>query len=831
MISGAALAASLGLDRSTVWQAVAQGRCGVGPLTEMEALTSATLDGGQAAPLPKDDEVHLPREVRYLRKVLRDALLDSGLTQVIDGPQAAGLRFNFPYPANRCGIALGTTLHGMRSGGAFLRDGDFQPLRGFLATAVVRSASQGFGLEGPALTTCSACSSSLGAVALAMTLLQTGQLDLVAAGGYDPISEYAYAGFNSLRLVSPGPQRPFARDRQGMKVGEGYGIVILERAADLHRRGRSDCLAQVLSFGESADAHHLTQPHPQGDGAARAIQAALDAAHLTPDQIDLIAAHGTATPDNDAGEYAALRRIWGENLPRVPVVAFKSHLSHTLGGAGVIELILSAMALRNQTVPPCANVGPDDSDFEGLNLATGLARQAALRTSINISLGFGGANTCVILGDSRAGDPVGSALRTAVGEMPKMVRSADPTQIAELNLSERENTHQRNLRDVFITGIGVVLPNAVGNTAWRSRLEYSSDRINSDAPSIDESLFLHLLNARRARRISGYVKLSLAAAMLAFQDAGVTDVPGFCESASAVLGSTHGSSQYCRDYYGQIVRQGISAANPLLFAEGVPNAAAAHLSLAAGIKGACQTIIGSRTAGIDALGLASARIASGQWDRAIVGAAEEYCDVVNAAYAHCGLHAPNNAALPFAHDKEGNEGGASKTFAIGCGAVALVLESRASVEARAARVRGSVGEYAAASPPEGRNIQSADQILAQLGDPCFVISSANGTWLDRVEAAALRLSGRRSGQFPNVSSLAGHMAECFSVTPLASIAAVLLTGNLPRLWGPGLKRSNRDSQDNGSVDVPIDDFAALSSDYAGLIAGIRVRLNRKSLVN
>jgi 3-oxoacyl-[acyl-carrier-protein] synthase II len=182
-----------------------------------------------------------------------------------------------------------------------------------------------------------------------------------------------------------------------MKLAEGYAVVVLERAADARRRGATP-VARILGFGESADAHHLTQPHPQGDGAARAMAAALAAAGLTPGDIDLVVAHATGTPDNDAGEYAALSRVFGADLPRVPVVGFKSHLGHTLGGAGAVELILGAMALRDGVVPPCANVGPGECEFPGLNVATGAARRAPLRATLNTSLGFGGANTCMVLG-------------------------------------------------------------------------------------------------------------------------------------------------------------------------------------------------------------------------------------------------------------------------------------------------------------------------------------------------------------------------------------------------------------------------------------------------
>src|SRR5437660_905020 len=169
----------------------------------------------------------------------------------------------------------------------------------------------------------------------------------------------------------------------------------------------------------------------------------------------------------------------------------------------------------------------------------------------------------------------------------------------------------------------------------------------------------------------------------------------------------------------------------MLFAEGVPNAAAAHLSLMLSLKGPCQTVIGTRTAGLDALRLAATRIAAGEWDRAVVGAAEEYSKVVNAAYEYWGLYAGRGRAEPFA--PAGSAG-----FVPGCGAVTLVLEGRASLEARGAtRVRGRVlgGSAAMAGPRDG--MRSVGRVLVDLGAPQFLLSSANGTWIDRVEAAGI----------------------------------------------------------------------------------------------
>ena len=755
LITGAGLISPLGLTREQTWEAVRQGRCGMGRLSAMECPLPEGAEGGQAPPLECDFAPDLPRETRYLRRALLDALRDAGLEQEI------------PYPRARCGIVLGTTLHGMRCAGRFLRGNDSVVLKDFLAGAVLQNAAGDLGWTGCSLTTCSACSSSLGSIAMAVTMLRTGQLDLVVAGGYDTISEYVYAGFNSLRLVASGRLRPFARGREGMKLAEGYGIVVLERAADARRRGARG-LATVLGFGESADAHHLTQPHPQGEGAARAISAALKDAGLDADDVDLVAAHATGTPDNDAAEAAALSAVFGSKLSHVPVVAFKSHLGHALGGAGAVELILSAMALRDQVIPACANVRAEDVEFANLKVTTGQSRAGRLRAALNTSLGFGGANTCVILGQAPATKP--GAERSAAPDSfqgEKTIRGFAP-------LRDRLDH-----ADVFITGIGVVFPGAVGNEAFVHRLSQKADPLEADLGAVAEAEIAPLLAARRVRRMSEYVKLSLAAAVLCLRHAGIDDVNEFCQPCAAVLGTTHGSTTYSEAYYRQIVRDGIGAANPMLFAEGVPNAGAAHLSLMLSLKGPCQTVIGTRTAGLDALRLAWMRIACGQWKRAIVGAAEEYAPLVNAAYGPWGLY-------------RGGTGGAG--FVAGAGAVTLVLESRASMESRRGRSFGRIVAAAGSAAPLRAMPRLARSVLRDLGQPASVIGSGNGTWIDGVEATAV------AGDAP--PSVYPFTGECFSALPLAGIASALLRPSLAR-------------ESDGR-------FAVLATDYAGGVSGVAI---------
>jgi len=285
------------------------------------------------------------------------------------------------------------------------------------------------------------------------------------------------------------------------------------------------------------------------------------------------------------------------------------------------------------------------------------------------------------------------------------------------------------------------------------------------------------------------------------------DVQQFSADAAAILGTMHGSVAFSETYYQQIVGEGISAANPALFAEGVPSVGAAHLSMMLGVKGPCQAIIGSRTAGLDALWLAAQRIAAGEWERAFVGAGEEYSPLVNAAYEHAGVRAPS--------------GSNRRGFATGSGAVTLVLESRASVQGRSGRVYGTVqgGAARCSQGLDGRGgAEAVRGVWKAIGSPRHLIGSGNGTWIDLVERRGLGLI--RGGQEPFVSSMYGHIPELFSAGALAAIAAVVLSGRLPA--SIGLRRSDRGQAATGTGTVT--SVGVLCCDYAGPVSAVRVKL-------
>jgi 3-oxoacyl-[acyl-carrier-protein] synthase II len=740
VITGMGLCTSLGIDVRSTWESVRAGRIGLGAMSAMESVLPEGSKGGQAKELPAEYKPSLTREARYLRWVIESALRESGALTTAT-------------PLRRCTI-LGTTLHGLRAGGRFLRSDDPGELDGFLANALVRTATAGLGLEGSAITTCSACSSSLGAIALGVTMLESGDADLVVAGGYDPVSEYAWAGFNSLRLVAPDQVRPFARDRKGMMLGEGYAVVVLERE-DVARARGARALVAIDGWGESADAHHLTQPDPSGAGAARAIGDALKRAAAQPKNISMIAAHATATPDNDAAEAAAFRAVWGDSLSDTPVVGFKSYLGHTLGGAGAVELILSANALRSGWIPPCATTTQSNIEFEGLKVAPPGGIERRLSRTLNTSLGFGGANTCVILGKTDAADAVDG------------------------NRASRNESRQ--VEEAWITGVGVVLPGAVGTDAMRDMAGQWNH-----AAEITDQMLSAVLNVRRVRRLGSCVKYMLASVSMALRHAGLEG--DALANATALLASTHGSSTFCSDYYSQIVREGVLSANPVLFAEGVPNAAAAHVSTNFGIRGACQTFIGSRTSGLDALAMASRRIGTGACDIVVVGAAEETHATVDRAYRH------------FLGNNE---------YFTSPGSAALIVESAAHARARGARPLARLGASTSAS---GHHMMRQSRGCAAAFDTpstivhalasakaTRVMGSSNGTWIDSAESAAFK----RSEHSMRLDRFTAGLGDLFATGPIAEIVAALHGG------------------ENGP-------FLSLCTDFTGVSTGIVIEQFERS---
>ncbi|MDR3095315.1 MAG: beta-ketoacyl-ACP synthase II [Bacteroidales bacterium] len=265
-----------------------------------------------------------------------------------------------------------------------------------------------FGLKGPNYATVSACASSSNAIIDAFTYIRLGKADAFVAGGSEAaINESGVGGFNSMQALSTNndhfqtASRPFDKDRDGFVIGEGAGGLILEEYEHAVKRG-AHIYAEVTGGGMSADAYHLTASHPEGDGAFRAMRAALEDAEIVPEQIDYINVHGTSTPVGDPSETKAILRLFGDHAYKLNISSTKSMTGHLLGAAGAIEAIASVLAMENDLVPPTINHFTDDPAIDGkLNLTFNKAQKRIIRYAISNTFGFGGHNTSVVLKNVR----------------------------------------------------------------------------------------------------------------------------------------------------------------------------------------------------------------------------------------------------------------------------------------------------------------------------------------------------------------------------------------------------------------------------------------------
>jgi 3-oxoacyl-[acyl-carrier-protein] synthase II len=259
-----------------------------------------------------------------------------------------------------------------------------------------------FGMLGPNFATVSACATGGHAIGEASEIIRRGDAEVMVAGGTEAgIYEPLVGGFCAMRALSTrnddpeGASRPFDSGRDGFVCGEGAGVIVLESLEHAEQRGATP-LAEIVGYGATADASHITLPAPGGIGAVRAARRALEKAGMTPDEIDHVNAHATSTPEGDKAELQAIQTVFGEHAPKVAVTANKSMLGHTLGAAGAIEAIATILAIREGCIPPTINLVDPDPFGDGLDLTPITASARDVRAAMSNSFGFGGQNTALI---------------------------------------------------------------------------------------------------------------------------------------------------------------------------------------------------------------------------------------------------------------------------------------------------------------------------------------------------------------------------------------------------------------------------------------------------
>ncbi len=406
VVTGMGALTSLGLDVGSTWEGLVAGRSGVGPITQFDPsrlttrIAAEVKDFDPSPILDRKDQRRNDRYVQFALVAARQAMDQAGLPARLEGPEA-----------ERAGVIVGSGIGGIRTlADQILLMGEKGPDRmsPFLIPMAIGNLAAGviaifFGQQGPNFGVVSACSTGGHAIGEAWETIRRGDADVMLAGGTEATGHEslvgAFAAMRALSTRNDDPEhasRPFDRGRDGFIIGEGAGILVLETIEHARERG-AEPLAEIVGYGATADASHITLPAPGGAGAVRAIRRALEKADLTVDDVEMVNAHATSTPEGDPRELEAIKTLFGERAGQVSVTANKSMIGHTLGAAGAIEAIATIMSIRTGIVPPTVNLEDPDETAEGLDLTPNVARRRTMEIAVSNSFGFGGQNSALVI--------------------------------------------------------------------------------------------------------------------------------------------------------------------------------------------------------------------------------------------------------------------------------------------------------------------------------------------------------------------------------------------------------------------------------------------------
>lgn len=404
VVTGVGLISPLGIGTEPTWEGLSAGRSGVSTITRFDTSDYSVRIAAEVDNFEPTDWI-APKEVKKFDLFVHYALAASRMAL-----EQSGLEIT-EENAPRIGVVIGSGIGGFpmieRQHDA-LRDRGPRRVSPFFIPGAIINMCSGLvsiqtGAKGPNSATCTACSTSAHAIGDALLYIRHGYADAIIAGGSEAvISPMPIAGFTSMRALSTRndeperASRPWDKDRDGFVMGEGSGIVILEEYEHALRRG-APILAEVLGFGMSSDAFHISAPSEDGDGAIRVMNAALQDASLNPEDVDYINAHGTATPAGDRVETIAVKGVFGTHAKKVMISSTKSMTGHLLGAAGGFEFAVTVLALVNGIVPPTINLDEPDPEND-LDYVPHTAREVDLKVGLTNSFGFGGTNACLIVG-------------------------------------------------------------------------------------------------------------------------------------------------------------------------------------------------------------------------------------------------------------------------------------------------------------------------------------------------------------------------------------------------------------------------------------------------
>jgi len=403
VVTGMGILSPLGLDAATMWEGLIAGKSGIDYITLFDPEPLETKFAGEVKGFEPTNYISR-KEARHMDRFAQLAVAAS-----LQAVEQSGIQISSANQDN-IGVIIGSGIGGLTTlfeQTKIMLDKGPSRVSPFLAPMMIcdmagAQVSITLGVKGPNICTTSACSSGSDAIGVAYELIKRGDTQVVIAGGSEAIiNPIGITAFNALKAISTRndepklASRPFDAERDGFVIGEGAGILVLEDLVHAQKRG-ANILAEIIAYGSSADAFHVTQPCEDGEGAARAMQVALNKAGFKTTEIDYINAHGTSTSLNDKMETTAIKTVFGDSAYHIPISSTKSMMGHLIGAAGAVEAAICIMVIQSAVIPPTTNLTHPDPDCD-LDYVPNIARQARVTTALSSSFGFGGHNSVLVL--------------------------------------------------------------------------------------------------------------------------------------------------------------------------------------------------------------------------------------------------------------------------------------------------------------------------------------------------------------------------------------------------------------------------------------------------
>ena len=394
VITGIGVISSIGIGRKNFWEALNKGTSGISRIASFDTSDFPTHNGGEVKDFFPEDYL----DKRKTRFIGRTSMLAMSAARLALKDSALNLS---SFNRERSGVCMGTTMGETQVleeiNHAWVKQGekyiDAKLISRYPSYVLASNLGADLKLKGPNYIIPTACAAGNYAIGYASDLIKSGDADIMFAGGADAFSKIAFVGFNRLYAVAPDKCQPFDKNRKGMMVGEGAGVVVLEKLESALKR-KAEIYAEILDYSLSCDAHHMTAP--ESNGIAACLQKALSACGLTPEDVDYLNAHGTGTPANDREECLAIKKVFGERAVKLPVSSIKSMLGHTMGAASSIEAIACALAVKNDLIPPTINFETPDPECD-IDCVPNTCRRQKTDIAFNSSSAFGGNNACLVI--------------------------------------------------------------------------------------------------------------------------------------------------------------------------------------------------------------------------------------------------------------------------------------------------------------------------------------------------------------------------------------------------------------------------------------------------